>query len=87
MYTLDAAKTDNVKLPTFAGQDDEDFVKFKAEIEEAFVQNRVSKSTKLKKLREVLTGQAKKLVPESLVGDIEKAWDVLDKAFGNPRGS
>ena len=85
LYTLDAAKTDSVKLPTFGGRDDEDFVKFKAEVEEAFVQNRVSKSTKLKKLREVLTGQAKKLVPESLVGDIEKAWDVLDKAFGNPR--
>ena len=85
LYTLDAAKTDSVKLPTFGGRDDEDFVKFKVEVEEAFVQNRVSKSTKLKKLREVLTGQAKKLVPESLVGDIEKAWDVLDKAFGDPR--
>ena len=85
LYTLDTAKADLVQLPTFEGRVDEDFAKFKDEVEDAFIQNRVSKSNKFKKLREVLKGHAKKLVPESLTGSIDEAWEVLDKAFGNPQ--
>ena len=85
LYTLDTVKADLVQLPTFEGRVDEDFAKFKDEVEDAFIQNRVSKSNKFKKLREVLKGHAKKLVPESLTGSIDEAWEVLDKAFGNPQ--
>ena len=53
LYTLDTAKTENVKLPIFEGRDDEDFAKFKELVEKAFVQNRTSKADKLVKLREV----------------------------------
>ena len=84
LYTLNTSKTDVVKLPMFEGRDDEDFAKFKLEIEKAFVKNRVAKCDKLEKLHEVLKGYAKKLVPKSLTGDIDEAWKVLDKAFGNP---
>ena len=55
LYTLDKANYEKVSLPSFEGRDDEDFLQFKAEIEWAFVHNRVSKSVKLK---EVLTGFA-----------------------------
>ena len=84
LYTLDAAKTDNVKLPTFEGRDNEDFSKFKELVLKAFVQNRVSKADKLAKLREVLRGHAKKLVPESTTNSIDDAWEALEKAFGEP---
>ena len=48
------------------------------------MQNRVSRSDKLEKLRSCLRGHAKKLVPISLTGDVDKAWEALDNAFGNP---
>ena len=83
LYTLDTAKVDTVKLPIFEGRDDEDFSKFKEEVNDAFVQNRTQKKDKLAKLREVLRGHAKKLVPFSTTNTIDDAWEALDKAFGN----
>ena len=82
LYTLDIAIADKVKLPTFEGLDSEDFSTFKELVEKAFIQNRVTKSDKIEKLREVLKGHAKKLVPESTIGDIDEAWAILEKAFG-----
>ena len=84
LYTLDAANNETVKLPFFEGQDDEDFVKFRELVEKAFVQNRTSKADKLAKLREVLRGHAKKLVPFSLTNNIDDAWEALTKAYGDP---
>ena len=84
LYSLAAAPRDKAKFPTFEGRDDEDFAKFKLEIERAFVKNRVAKDDKLGKLREVLKGHAKNLVPENYTDDIDKAWDILNKSFGNP---
>ena len=52
-------------------------------MEKAFVQNRTSKKDQLFKLREVLRGQAKWLVPDTTVTTIEKAWEVLEDAFGD----
>ena len=83
LYTLDTAKVDTVKLPIFEGQDYEDFAKFKEEVNDAFVQNRTQKKDKLAKLREVLRGHAKALVPFSTTNTIDDAWEALDKAFGN----
>ena len=71
LYTLDPAKANAVKLPTFEGRDDEDFAKFRENVEEAFVQNRVSRSDKLEKLREVLRGHAKKFVSHLITNKID----------------
>ena len=68
----------------YEGRDEEDYGKFKDEIERAFVQNRISRSDKVSKLRECLRGHAKRLIPESNTNDIDKAWEALDKAFGKP---
>ena len=84
LYTLVEASTETVKLPTFEGRDDEDFDQFKTEVEKAFVSDIVIKSAKLKKLREVLKGNALRLVPESTTNTIDDAWTVLGNAFGNP---
>ena len=70
MYTLDTVKVDMVKLPTFEGRDDEDFAKFKEQVKDAFVQNRTQKKDKLAKLREVLRGHAKALVPFLITNSI-----------------
>ena len=83
-YTLDLAETNAFKLLTFEGRDDEDFAKFQDDVKEAFVQNRVPRSDKLDKLRDVLIGNAKKLVSQSITNKIDEAWDILEKAFGNP---
>ena len=52
-------------------------------VEKAFIQNRTSKSDQLSKLREILRGNAKKLVPESMIKTIDEAWADLEKAFGD----
>ena len=84
LYTLDPAKANAVKLPTFEGRDDEDFAEFRENVDEAFVQNRVSRSDRLEKLREVLRGHAKRLVSQLITNKIDEAWDILEKAFGDP---
>ena len=84
LYTLDITVTDKVKLPTFEGKDEEDYARFKVEVEKAFINNRVTKSDKLLKLRDCLKGHARKLIPDSLTQDIDEAWAVLDKAYGDP---
>ena len=68
----------------YEGGDEEDYGKFKEDMEKAFVHNRISKSDKVAKLRECLRGHAKRLIPESITNDLEKAWEALDKAFGKP---
>ena len=84
LYTFDSANKDLMKLPTFEGKEYEDYADFKEKAEKAFAHNRVSRADKLDKLRSCLRGQAKKLVPISLTGDVDKAWEVLNKAFGDP---
>ena len=84
LYTLDSSAVDKIKLPLFEGRDDEDYARFREEMERGFIHNRVTRLDKLLKLRECLRGHAKKLVPDSLTQDIDEAWAVLDKAFGDP---
>ena len=84
LYTLDASKTETIKYPVFGGKDDEDFSKFKEDMEKALVCNRVSRADKISKLRESLRGDALKLIPEALTMDIYDAWKVLEKAYGKP---
>ena len=73
-----------MKLPTFEGKDEEDYARFKVEVEKAFINNRVTKADKLLKLRDCLKGHARKLIPDALTQDIDEAWAVLDRAYGDP---
>ena len=52
LYSLDPVKVSKVSLPTFGGQDHEDFSKFKEDIKEGFRTNRTSKKEQIIKLRE-----------------------------------
>ena len=84
LYSLDDAKVDKVKLPTFGGKDSEDYEKFKSDLLKGFAQNRVTKADKLSKLRECLYGEAKKLVPESIASNIDDAFRTLDNTYEDP---
>ena len=72
--------TSCVKLPTFSGGYDEDFGKFKEEMQQGLKSNRVKKEDQVKILRENLFNQPKSLVPESM-DDIDQAWEILQSLF------
>ena len=80
LYSMETAKTTQVSLPTFSGKDSEDFSKFKLDMEDAFKTNRISKKEQIKKLRECVKGQARKLIPDSDVTEVAHAWEILKKA-------
>ena len=84
LYSLDEAKVDKIKLPTFGGKECEDYEKFKSDLLKGFAQNRVTQADKLSKLRECLYGDAKRLVPHSISSSADDALKVLDKAYGEP---
>ena len=75
---------DKVKLPTFSGKESEDYEKFKSDLLKGLAQNRVTQADKLAKLRECLSGEAKRLVPQSISSKFDDAIKVLDQAFGDP---
>ena len=54
LYSLDISKPDPVKLPTFSGNEGEDYLAFKEKLLKGLVQNRVIRSDKLSKLRDCL---------------------------------
>ena len=84
LYTLDEVKVDKVKLPTFGGKDNKDYEKFKRDLFKGFAQNRVTQADKLDKLRECLSGEAKRLVPQSITSNVDDVIKVLDQAYGDP---
>ena len=84
LYSLDEAKVDKIKLPTFSGDESEDYEKFKSDLLKGFAQNRVTQADKLAKLRECLFGEAKRLVPHSISSSVTEALKVLDQAYGDP---
>ena len=84
LYTLDAPPSDLLKLPTFSGNEGEDYLDFKEKMQKGLIQNRVTRADKIAKLRLHLKGHALKLIPESLTGDINQAWETLDKMYGDP---
>ena len=84
LYSLDEVKVDKMKLPIFSGMDSEDYEKFKSDLLKGFAQNRVTQADKLAKLRECLSGEAKRLVPQSISSKFDEAMKVLDQAYGDP---
>ena len=71
-----------LKYPTFSGEPGQDLVKFKEKMVYRFKRNQVCKLDQLEKLREILKGQALRLVPDSMK-DIDAAWAALEDAFGD----
>ena len=82
LYSLSKSNTSSVKLPVFSGGDEEDFIKFRREMEKGFRSNRVKKEDQVKKLRENLRGQPKSLVPEGM-DNIDNAWEILQNLYGD----
>ena len=83
LYTLEPARTDIIKYPTFSGSPSDDYLKFKETMEQRFRENKVKKKEQVAKLRECLKGTALGRVPDG-VKDIEEAFKRLSEAFGNP---
>ena len=83
LYSERKAKSSPVQIPSFSGHSGEDFVEFQTKFEKAMVTNKIPKTDQLDKLREVLKGKAKVQVPAK-TEDIERAWDLLKSAFGDP---
>ena len=82
LYTNKTATTEKISYPSFEGKDDESFHDFKNKVEKCFKQNRVRREDKVAKLRDLLKGHAKKLIPENQKC-IDSAWESLENAYGN----
>ena len=82
LFSLESTKGEVLKYPTFSGDPSQDYIKFKDKMDYRFRRNRVAKQDQLEKLREVLKGQALRLVPES-TKDVDSAWSILKNAFGD----
>ena len=83
LHSKDVDKPGEVDWPRFSGKDSEDFSKFKNKLEKAFKLAKISREMKVDKLRTLISGHARDLVPDT-VKDINEAFKLLDDAFGDP---
>ena len=74
---------ENVQYPLFEGKDEECFVDPKVKLEKAFEHYQTAETAKATKIKELLRGNAKNLIPDSME-NIDDIYKVLDKAFGDP---
>ena len=75
--------TEKVQYPSFEGKDEECFADFKVKLEKAFKHNQTVKSVKATKIKELLKGNAKNHIPDSME-NIDDIYKALDRAFGDP---
>ena len=83
LHSRDTDKPADVEWPKFSGKDNEDFGKFKDKLERSFKLAKTSRDLKMDKLRSLLSGHAKDLVPDALK-DLDEALKILNDAFGDP---
>ena len=83
IYTLDKDVVSKLEYPRFAGRSSECFIKFKEKFERALRSNRVPLIDQADKLREHLSGDALKHVPDS-IKDIKIAFKALHELYGDP---
>ena len=83
LYSDRKSKASPMQIPNFSGTLGEDFVEFQTKFEKAMIANKIPKADQLEKLREVLKGKAKAQVPMK-TDDLDRAWDLLKSAFGDP---
>ncbi len=75
--------TEKVQYPLFEGKDEECFADFKVKLEKALKHNQTLKSAKATKIKELLRGNAKNHIPDSME-NIDDIYKALDRAFGDP---
>ena len=80
---LDKSKVTPIKYPTFSGCLSEDYVKWEKETKEVLVKNQVRTEDKSKIVRSNLTGQALKLIPET-IANVEVLFSALSDLYGDP---
>ena len=66
LYSSSKSKATDVKLPTFDGNQFDDFMKFQKEMLNGFRSNKVKKDDQIKKLRECLSGTPNTLIPKGM---------------------
>ena len=81
LNSLGTRRSEHVKFPQFSGKVGEDFVTFQRKVVKAFSSNGVPTDDQVEKLRENLRDGAKLVVPEGTT-DIDRAWEILEAAFG-----
>ena len=82
LYSNSKSKASDVKLPTFDGNQFDDFMKFKKETLNGFKSNKIKKDDQIKKLRECLSGTPKTLIPKGMES-VEDAWLILKNMYGD----
>ena len=83
LFSLNEPKTAQVKFPTFRGSADEDYLKFEKEVRSCFKRNRIRREVQVKKLRDLLEGPVKNIVPENLE-DVDQGFQLLKALYGDP---
>ena len=78
---LDKTKVSPIKFPKFSGSLSEDYVKWEYETRDALVKNLVRTEDKPRVVRSNLTGQALKLIPDT-IADVEVLFSALRDLYG-----
>ena len=81
LYSLNKKSSAKVSYPTFSGESEEDFDKFRKEMIEAIKTNQIKRSDQVKVIRNNLSGQPKSMISASL-DDVDKAWKILSEIYG-----
>ena len=81
LYSLNKKSSAKVSYPSFSGELEEDFDKFRKEINEAIKTNQIKRSDQVKVIRNNLSGQPKSMISASL-DDVDKAWKILSEIYG-----
>ena len=64
LFSDRSTKACPIKLPTYAGLTSEDFITFRDKFTKAAVDNKISRTDRVEKLREYLTGKALANIPQ-----------------------
>lgn len=70
-----------VPYPSFSGKSEEDFDKFRKEINVAIKTNQIKRSDQVRVIRDSLSGQPKTMISANL-DDVDKAWKILSEIYG-----
>ena len=81
LYSLNKKSSAKVSYPKFSGNLDEDFDKFRREMNDAIKTNQVKRSDQVKVIRDNLSDQPKTMISNSLE-DVDKAWKILSEIYG-----
>ena len=81
LYSLNKERSAKAAYPSFSGKLEEDFDKFKKDMNDALKTNQVKRSDQVKVIRENISGEPKSMISHDL-DDIDKAWKILSEIYG-----